>query len=89
MIVDKVKNGFIILSMNERTIKRYFRQKMLARRGNGRRSYVTELENLQVLWAWEVGDIPAEQTAEFIGCEMYELQRLRQEAIEAGKELVS
>lgn len=60
---------------------------MHERRGAGRRSYVTELENTQVMVAWFAGNITTDQATEFIGCTETQLVELREQTIESGMEL--
>ena len=78
---------------NEQAVRRYFRNKMHQRRGVGRLSYVTELENLQVILAELTGDITYDELAKFFDIDpsdhtLTKLNDIRQAAIEAGKKLV-
>ncbi len=81
-----------ILNM-DKSVRRYFRDKMHKRRGKGR-SYITELENLQVILAYHVRAITWVELCKFFNLDPADYSALakaddiRQAAIEAGKELV-
>jgi len=52
-----------------------------------RRSYKTELENLQLLLAWEAGDLSEGQVANMLDVDRVALRMMRDGAIAAGMTL--
>ena len=81
------------MTNEQAAVRRYFRNKMHQRRGAGRRSYVTELENLQVILAELTGNITHDELARFFDLDpadtaLAKLNDIRQAAIDAGKKLV-
>lgn len=52
-----------------------------------RRSYKTELENLQILLAWEAGDLSEGQVANMLDVDRVALRMMREGAIAAGMTL--
>jgi hypothetical protein len=52
-----------------------------------RRSYKTELENLQLLLAWEAGDLSEGQVANMLDVDRVALRMMREGAIAAGMTL--
>jgi len=71
--------------MNQQSVRRYFREKMARRRG--KTSVRTEFENLQVITAWQQGELSDSVAADFVGCNPGELAELLRQAAEAGKRL--
>lgn len=53
-----------------------------------RRSYVTEIENLQVLLAWEFGELSEGQAARATKMDRVSLRQLRLKNIQAGIDLM-
>ena len=81
---------------NKQAVRKYFRERMRERRKNikpGKRSYVSEIENLQVIMAHWAGAITWDELCRFFDLDPAEYTTLaktddiRQAAIEAGKGL--
>lgn len=54
------------------------------RHRGSRRSFVTEIENLNVLVAWQVGTLSEGQAAKCIGTDRVSLREMRDAAIQAA-----
>ena len=52
-----------------------------------RRSYKTELENVQLLLAWEAGDLSEGQVAKILGVDRVSPRMIREGAVAAGMAL--
>lgn len=65
--------------MNKKRADRIAQQKS---RG-GKRSFVTEIENLQIIIAWLAGEISEGIASKLIGIERIELRKMRDDAIES------
>jgi len=52
-----------------------------------RRSYKTELENVQILLAWESGELSEGQVARLLGVDRVSLRMMREGAIAAGMKI--
>lgn len=68
------------------------KQQRLARLYQGksrgdRRSYKTELENVQLLLAWESGDLSEGQVSSMLGVDRVSLRMMREGAVAAGMAL--
>lgn len=53
----------------------------------GKASYVTEIENLQIMLAWEAGELSEGQAAKALGVERVALRDLRRIAVNTGAAL--
>lgn len=58
------------------------------RHRGSRRSYVTEIENLQVLLAWEAGELSEGQVATVLKMDRVSVRELRREAVRLGSQRV-
>ncbi len=68
------------------------RQQRLARLYQGksrgdRRSYKTELENVQILLAWEAGEMSEGQVANMLNVDRVSLRMMREGAVAEGMEI--
>lgn len=52
-----------------------------------RRSYKTELENVQLLLAWEAGELSEGQVSNMLGVDRVSLRMMREGAVAAGMTL--
>ncbi len=66
--------------------RRYDRIAQLRHR-NGKRSYVTEIENLKILLAWEHGDLTEGQAAKALQVDRMDARQMIWDAIEEGNKL--
>lgn len=51
---------------------------------NGRRSYLTDMENARILLAWEAAELTEGQAAEALGVDRLGARKMREEAIGSG-----
>ena len=50
-----------------------------------KRSYVTEIENLQIIIAWQAGELSEGMAAKIMGVDRLTLRTMRDKAISAGR----
>lgn len=72
-------------AMNKRRIDRLAQQ----RHRGSRRSYVTEIENLKILLAWEAGELSEGQAMKAIGVDRVTARGMKCDAIREGGEMIA
>jgi hypothetical protein len=74
----------IVFAMNKQRLDRLAQQK---HRGS-KRSYVTEIENLKIILAWQSGNLSEGQAARALCMDRVSLRVMRDDAIKRGTDLV-
>lgn len=75
--------------MNEQTPRKRRLDRLAQQKHRGsRRSYVTEIENLQVLLAWEAGRLSEGQAARALDVDRVTLRGMKIDAVSAGEALI-
>lgn len=67
-------------------VTRYNRLAQQKHRG-GKRSYVTQIEDLKICLAWESGELSEGQATKAMGYDRVTCRGIQQDAIKAGREL--